>query len=101
MTRTLTPVIVNAISYGATSAVITMTSAHDRVDIVIRDDGPGFGAKELEDVFLPGRRGSLRDEVPGSGLGLSLARRLARGVGGDVFANAANGGVVTVRLPSG
>ena len=54
MTRMLTPVIVNAISYGATSAVITMSNAHDRVDIVVRDDGPGFQAAELEDVFLPG-----------------------------------------------
>ena len=101
MTRMLTPVLVNAISYGSTSAVVTMSNAHDRVEIVVRDDGPGFQAAELEDVFLPGRRGSLSDHSPGNGLGLSLARRMARGIGGDVFASTGTGGVVTVSVPPG
>ncbi len=101
MTRMLTPVIVNAITYGATSAVITISNAHERVDIVVRDDGPGFTTAELEEVFLPGRRGSLGDQSPGSGLGLSLARRMARGIGGDVFASAGAGGVVTLSVPPG
>jgi signal transduction histidine kinase len=101
LTRMLTPVLVNARTYATSAAVVTMCQDHERVEIVVHDDGPGFGSAELEDVFSPGKRGTLSVQAPGSGLGLSLARRMARGIGGDVFASAGPGGTVTVSVPSG
>lgn len=54
--------------------------------LIVRDTGPGIAAEHVDDVFEPfwqaddgaGRR------VTGTGLGLSVARRLARLLGGDI-----------------
>jgi signal transduction histidine kinase len=57
-------------------------------------------ADEREAIFEPGRRGSGAGRE-GAGLGLALARRLARAVGGDVVAEAAaRGACFTARLPA-
>lgn len=63
----------------------------------VDDDGPGFGALG-ERAFEPGRSTS-----GGPGLGLALARRVARTLGGDVTLTGAPAGWstrVTIRLPS-
>jgi signal transduction histidine kinase len=51
-----------------------------------RDFGPGIPAEERDAVFLPFRRGSkdAAGTTPGVGLGLALARGLARALGGDL-----------------
>jgi signal transduction histidine kinase len=71
----------------------------------IEDDGPGVAHEEREQIFEPGVRGGAvkaRDGHTGAGLGLALARRLARSVDGDVLAETdAAGGRFLVRLPSG
>jgi signal transduction histidine kinase len=55
-------------------------------------------------VFEPGVRGSAANGAGGAGLGLTLARRLARVAGGDVVAEAADGGAgggsFVARLPA-
>jgi signal transduction histidine kinase len=58
----------------------------------VEDDGPGVRAAEREAIFQPGRRGSAADGVAGAGLGLALARRLARSVRGEVEALDGDGG---------
>jgi hypothetical protein len=57
--------------------------------------------EERERIFEPGVRGEAAETngARGSGLGLSLARRLARSVAGDV--EAAGGARFVVRLPAG
>jgi signal transduction histidine kinase len=64
----------------------------------VEDDGPGVTDDERERIFEPGVRGVAADTngARGSGLGLSLARRLARSVAGDV--EAAGGTRFVVRL---
>jgi signal transduction histidine kinase len=59
-------------------------------------------AGEAVSIFEPGMRGSAgRGAYDGAGLGLSLARRLARSAGGDVEADSsAAGGRFVVRLPA-
>lgn len=54
------------------------------VDVL--DRGPGIPAKKRETIFQPFQRldDSLASGVTGSGLGLTLARRMARAHGGDV-----------------
>ena len=65
------------------------------------DDGPGVRSEETDTIFDPGVRGSSSDGTTGAGLGLALARRLARAAGGDVSAEpAAAGGRFAVRLPA-
>jgi signal transduction histidine kinase len=73
---------------------------------VVEDDGPGVTEDEKERIFEPGVRGSaagVERNVPrGAGLGLSLARRLARAASGDVEVGPGETGAkFIVRLPSG
>lgn len=56
------------------------------VVITVEDNGPGIPAREQRRVFERFARGerSVRDQHPGSGLGLHLVRRVARMHGGEV-----------------
>jgi signal transduction histidine kinase len=59
---------------------------------------------ETERIFEPGVRGAAggTNGAAGAGLGLSLARRLARSVDGDIdVAPARSGARFVVRLPAG
>src|SRR5438045_1448191 len=58
----------------------------DGVDILIDDDGPGIPAAERERVFQPFIRldTSRNPSTGGVGLGLTIARDVARSHGGDV-----------------
>jgi two-component system, OmpR family, sensor kinase len=94
----LGPVVENAIRYGRSRATVAVSAERDGVLLLVSDDGPGIGADEAEAVFAPGSRGRAGGAVAGAGLGLSLARRLARAAGGDVVAAA---GGVAVHLPAG
>jgi signal transduction histidine kinase len=70
----------------------------------VRDDGAGVPAADREKVFEPGWRGERATAVNagGAGLGLALARRLARAAGGDVrAAGNGGGGDFYARLPAG
>jgi signal transduction histidine kinase len=73
------------------------------VRFAIDDDGPGVPAADLESIFEPGRRGPGSGlGSNGAGLGLALARRLARSAGGDVEAEHREGGArFVVTLPAG
>lgn len=52
--------------------------------VLVTDDGRGVPADLVQDIFTPGFRANDADGHPGAGLGLALARRLARAAGGDV-----------------
>ena len=52
--------------------------------ICVWDAGPSIPIAEQERIFQQGERGSSSSERPGSGLGLSLARRLAESRGGSL-----------------
>ena len=72
----------NSAKYGAASAVITMERG-DAIEISVADDGPGVPTELVPKVFDPFTRGG-RTEVEGSGLGLSIAKRLCGAMGGDI-----------------
>ncbi len=71
--------------------------------VSVDDDGPGIPADKREDVFRPFLRldDARNQDSGGSGLGLSIARDIARAHGGDVIlADSPMGGLkATVRLP--
>jgi len=103
--RILQPVIENACRYGSRSVRVGVERDRSTVLYAIEDDGPGVAQDEREQIFEPGIRGAAVNDGnshTGAGLGLALARRLARSVDGDVLAEAnAAGGRFLVRLPSG
>lgn len=72
-------------------------------EIVVDDDGPGIPAAERESVFKPFYRveASRNQETGGTGLGLTIARDIARSHGGDIrLADSPMGGLrCIIRLP--
>lgn len=79
----------NAIKYArGENAKVQLTVQADRHNIVIRfrDNGPGISPKHCKLVFKPFRRTkeATNSRKPGVGLGLSLARDIARSLGGDL-----------------
>ena len=71
--------------------------------VCVDDDGPGIPEERYEDVFRPFVRldESRNIDTGGSGLGLTIARDIARSHGGDVtLSKSPLGGLrVVVRLP--
>lgn len=100
--RILTPIVENACRYGRSTVQVAVereSGAVVRVEIV--DDGPGVTADERERIFEPAVRGSAAADGSGAGLGLTLARRLAGVVGGEIEAVPdPGGGRFRVRLPA-
>jgi two-component system, OmpR family, sensor kinase len=100
LTRMLQPLVDNACRYGRSVVDIEVTRRAGSACVDVRDDGPGVGADEADLVFEPGRRGHAATTGDGAGLGLALARRLARSVGGEVLAEPSSaGGHVSIHLP--
>jgi signal transduction histidine kinase len=58
--------------------------APDGVRVEVIDDGPGVPPPFAGQLFEPGQRADPGDGNSGAGLGLPLARRLARSAGGEV-----------------
>lgn len=99
--RILQPIVENACRYAETLVRVGVTSDDRGVALEVVDDGPGVPDADLEVIFEPGVRGPSADGRSGAGLGLPLARRLARAAGGDVEALPATGrGSFVVRLPA-
>lgn len=96
--RLLSNLIENAVKYG-TRASVTVKDEAARLRIVITDEGPGVPEEQLEQVFEPFYRieGSRSRETGGVGLGLSVARDIARAHGGElVVRNRVGGGLEAV-----
>ena len=76
----------NACKYAKRGAIRIQASKEGLAAIRVRDEGPGFAAADLRNLFKPFRKSSqaAARSAPGVGLGLSLCRRLARGQGGDL-----------------
>ena len=70
--------------------------------VAVRDSGPGIAAEDLPKIFDRFYRADQSRATPGSGLGLSLARALARAMGGDLTAESTPGGgsLFTLLVPA-
>lgn len=102
----------NAVKYapGATSQDtahtplgLQATLQGKRVQLRLRDHGPGICPKAAKRIFLPFHKSAAEaaHTAPGVGLGLSLSRRLAKQMGGDLWFEPAPGGgaVFVLELP--
>jgi len=100
--RCLSNLVNNALQYGQRAA-ITVAAAPGWLTLTIRDHGPGIPEAELERVFEPFYRleSSRSRDTGGVGLGLSIARNIARAHGGELtLHNHPQGGLVaTLELP--
>ncbi|MFL5846431.1 MAG: sensor histidine kinase [Solirubrobacteraceae bacterium] len=95
--RALAPLIENARRLARSTVAVEVGSPGERVSLVVTDDGPGVSAGLAARIFEPGFQSG--PESGGAGLGLPLARRLARSCGGDVVAAEGPGGHFTLWLP--
>ena len=94
----LTNLVDNAIRYGR-RATIKAEEGAERVTIRVLDEGPGIAEGELEHAFEPFFRGesSRSRETGGTGLGLGIARNIARAHGGDLtLKNRPGGGLEAI-----
>lgn len=100
--RALRNLIQNAATYGE-RARVRLDAAGGPIVLRVEDEGPGLPENCLEAVFEPFARidPSRSAESGGLGLGLTIARGIARAHGGDVvLANRSEGGLVaTLTLP--
>jgi len=100
--RILQPLVENACHYGRTWVSIAVVQRDGSVTYEITDDGDGIGQGEQEMIFEPGARGGAAPAAnqTGAGLGLALARRIARAVGGEISAEVGPGGRFHVSIPA-
>ncbi|OUS31791.1 two-component sensor histidine kinase ['Osedax' symbiont bacterium Rs2_46_30_T18] len=74
----------NALHYGST-VTVKLTLAEQQLSIEISDDGPGIPEEQISQVFQPYIRVAPKfGHIGGMGLGLSIARNIARAHGGDI-----------------
>ena len=96
--RCLINLLDNAVKYGNRATIVVEDGAH-MLRICVRDEGPGIAPVELARVFEPFYRveASRNRATGGSGLGLTIARNVARAHGGDLLLrNRAEGGLEAV-----
>lgn len=93
----------NALKYTPAGGHVRLASARDghRAILEVTDDGPGIASSDLARVFDRFWRGVNTAGVSGSGIGLTVARELARAHGGDLVARSqpGRGSTFTLDLP--
>lgn len=77
----MTNLLENAVRYALSQVEVTVTATAGLVELRVADDGPGLPADDADRAF---ERFVTLDEKGGFGLGLPIARELARAHGGDV-----------------
>jgi PAS domain S-box-containing protein len=78
----------NAIKYGKPGGSVQISvqpAAPDRLRLVVRDDGIGIPLEKQDKIFQPFQRaGQEAGPIEGTGIGLSITKRLAELMGGQV-----------------
>jgi signal transduction histidine kinase len=83
--RAFRNLLINAATHGK-AARVRMSADAARATVIIEDEGPGIPPELLGQVFEPFFRvdPARRQNVPGAGLGLTIAREIVRRTGGDI-----------------
>ena len=83
--RALSNLVMNASTHGAGRVRLCAARSTAGIELVVDDDGPGIAPELYAEAFKPfARLDASRRNVKGVGLGLAIARDVARAHGGDV-----------------
>jgi two-component system, OmpR family, sensor histidine kinase MtrB len=104
MEQVLNNLVSNAIKYSPRGGRVEIAVERAERDAVFRvsDGGVGIAPEDMEGIFEPFRRARVaRENAPGVGLGLSVARRIAEGHGGriEIESRLGVGTMVRARIP--
>jgi PAS domain S-box-containing protein len=103
LTQVLLNLLSNAIKFNRHGGSVTITceKVHGYTRVNITDSGRGLSAAEIEKLFVPFERLGLTHTFEGTGLGLSLSKRLIEAMGGGIGVESAEGTGATfwVELP--
>jgi signal transduction histidine kinase len=102
LNRALRNLIINAATHGV-RARVEVANSGGTARVLIEDDGPGIPPELLGQVFEPFFRAdpARRQDIPGAGLGLTIAKEIIQRAGGTItISNRADGGLKqVVELP--
>ena len=100
LARAIGNLIDNAIKFSPEGSPIEVRVTSGRVQV--RDHGPGIDEHDVPYVFDRFFRADRARQLPGSGLGLSIAREVVNASGGQIYAeNDPDGGArLTIELPT-
>lgn len=102
LNRALRNLIINAATHGV-RARVSVGSDGTTGHVVIEDDGPGIPEAVIGQVFEPFFRAdpARRQNIPGAGLGMTIANEIVTRAGGSIqIVNRPGGGLMqTVSLP--
>ena len=85
--QVLLNLVSNAIKYNrpAGEVEVTIDKSGAEISVEVRDTGVGMSAQQIQHLFEPfNRLGAERTAVDGTGIGLTIARRLVHGMGGRI-----------------
>ncbi len=90
----------NAVKYGGERPRIRITArpAGDAWEFAVRDEGPGIAPEYHERIFGIFQMLEARDRVEGTGIGLSIVKKLVESRGGRVWVESAEGAGSTFRF---
>jgi two-component system osmolarity sensor histidine kinase EnvZ len=99
MKRCITNLLNNACSYG-NKINISLDKKKDIISISIEDDGPGINKKDYDKAVKPFIRldSSRNQNIPGSGLGLSISQDITSNHGGKLVMSRSDMGGLKVQL---
>jgi len=85
--RILAQIMDNAVKYGDGSGIdITIEKQEEGFFFSVKNKGELISERELPYVFNSFWRGSNAEQIEGSGIGMFEAKRIARMLGGDIYA---------------
>jgi two-component system, OmpR family, sensor kinase len=91
----------NALRHGRGRILVDARGRADRVELHVRDEGPGFSPEFVEHAFEPFTRDDPARLGPGAGLGLAIVDVIARAHGGAAHvANRDGGADAWLELPA-
>jgi two-component system sensor histidine kinase KdpD len=105
LSLTLRLLLDNALKYSPPLSSITISAARQNGSVVIRvhDEGAGIPKPEQERIFEKFYRSPAgKNQVPGTGMGLPIAREIARAHNGDIWieSNSGEGTTFVLMVPA-